>query len=142
MSRDLPNHGEPPNGSSKPEGNRGVLSDEERKSNKARASEIDRRLGEAKARYAPRESAAARGEAMGQGLKIAVELVVGVAFGGFVGWWLDRYFGTAPWLLILFFMLGFAAGMLNVIKTAQRMQRAAESKQRSAPSVRDTDDDR
>ena len=80
---------------------------------------------------------------MGQGLKIAVDLVVGVAFGGFVGWWLDRYFGTAPWLMVVLFILGFAAGMMNVIRTARRMQAKAEASQMAAPSVPDDrrDDD-
>ena len=78
---------------------------------------------------------------MGQGLRIAVDLVVGVAFGGFVGWWLDRYVGTAPWLMVLLLMLGFVAGMMNVIRTAQRMQAEAEALQRAAPSVTDTAED-
>jgi ATP synthase protein I len=79
---------------------------------------------------------------MAQGFKIAVELVVGVCFGGFVGWGLDRYFETSgPWFLIVFVVLGFAAGMLNVIRTAQRMQAEAESQQLSAPSVKDDDKD-
>ena len=78
---------------------------------------------------------------MGQGLKIAVDLVVGVAFGGFVGWWLDRYLGTAPWLMVLLLILGFAAGMMNVIRTARRMQAQAEASQMAAQSVRDDADD-
>lgn len=79
---------------------------------------------------------------MAQGFKIAVELVVGVVFGGLVGWGLDRYLETSgPWFLIVFVILGFAAGMLNVIRTAQRMQAEAEEMQRSAPSVRDKESD-
>jgi ATP synthase protein I len=68
--------------------------------------------------------------------------VAGVLFGGVVGWALDRYFGSAPWLMAVFLVLGFAAGMSNVIRTAKRMQAAAEPLQRSAPSVRDDEDDR
>ncbi len=78
---------------------------------------------------------------MGQGMRIAVDLVVGVAFGGFVGWWLDRYFDTAPWLMVLLFILGFAAGMLNVIRTARRMQAGVEALQRAAPSIPDKVED-
>lgn len=122
---------------------RGGLSAADRASIKARADDIGRRLEEVKSRHRPEPSANAqeRGRAMGQGLRIAVDLVVGVAFGGFVGWWLDRYFGTAPWLMVLLLILGFAAGMMNVIRTAQRMQAQAEASQRAAPSVKDVDED-
>lgn len=77
---------------------------------------------------------------MGQGLRIAIDLVVGVAFGGFVGWWLDQTLGTAPWLMVLFLILGFTAGMMNVIRTARRMQAQAEASQMAAPSVKDDAD--
>ena len=126
---------------------RGVISAEERASIRARAGEIDKRLDEARARITPKSTVdpRVRGQAMGQGLRIAVDLVVGVAFGGFVGWWLDRYFGTAPWLMVVLLILGFVAGMMNVIRTAQCLQAEAEASQRAAPSVPpgpdDTDDD-
>ncbi len=120
---------------------RGVLSAEDREAFKSRAGEIDRRLSEAKARYAPKPDARQRGQAMGQGLKIAVELVVGVGFGAIVGWWLDDVLGTRPWLMIVMVLLGFGAGMLNIIRTAQRLQAQAEAAQMAAPSVRDADRD-
>jgi len=43
-------------------------------------------------------------------------MVAGVGVGAFVGYWLDRWLGTSPWLLIVFFFLGSAAGMLNVYR--------------------------
>lgn len=122
---------------------RGTISAEDRASIKARAGEIDKRLDEARARISPEPAVdpRVRGQAMGQGLRIAVDLVVGVAFGGFVGWWLDQYLGTRPWLMVVMLILGFAAGMMNVIRTARRMQAQAEASQRSAPSVRDDKDE-
>ena len=117
---------------------RGVISAEDREAFRSRAGEIDRRLSEAKARYAPKPDARQRGQAMGQGLRIAVELVVGVGFGAVVGWWLDGLLNTRPWLMIVMVLLGFAAGMMNIIRIAQRLQREAEAAQRSAPAVRDT----
>lgn len=78
---------------------------------------------------------------MGQAFKIVAELVIGVGVGGFIGWALDRQLGTAPWLLIVFFLFGFAAGMLNVIRTARKMQAEAEPLQRAARPVKDDDDD-
>ncbi len=74
-------------------------------------------------------------------MKIAIELVVGLGVGGFIGKFLDEQLGTKPWLLILFIILGFAAGMLNVVRAAQRMQKEAEPLQRAAPSVPDDEDD-
>jgi len=123
--------------------NRGTISAKDRACINARADDIDRRLDEVKSRNSPKSHAdpRLRGRAMGQGLRIAVDLVVGVAFGGFVGWWLDRYFGTAPWLMVLLLILGFTAGMMNIIRTAQRMQAEAEASQRAAPSVRDAEED-
>ena len=78
---------------------------------------------------------------MGQAVKIAVELVVGVLCGGLFGWALDGYFGSRPWLLVLFLVLGFAAGMMNVVRTARRMQAGSEPLQRAAPSVGPDDED-
>lgn len=121
---------------------RGEISREDRDDFKSRASGLGNRLEQVKARRAPPPDAAARSAALGQGFKIAVELVAGVLFGGLVGWALDRYFGSAPWLMAVFLVIGFAAGMSNVIRTAKRMQAVAEPLQRSAPSVRDDEDDR
>lgn len=128
-----------------PDPGRGEISPEDRAQFKRRADEIGKRLDEVKARAAPQPShdAASRGRALGQAFKIAVELVAGVGVGGFIGWVLDRQLGTAPWLFVLFLVLGFTAGMLNVIRTAKRMQAGAEPLQRAAPSVKDdADEDR
>lgn len=123
-----------------PEGH--ALSPEERDALKRRAAELGQRLDEVKARKAPPPGdPRARGAAMGAAFKLAAELVVGVVVGGGIGWALDRHLGTAPWLLVLFLVLGFAAGMSNLIRAARRMQAAAEPLQRSAPSVADDDED-
>lgn len=121
----------------------GELSSEDRAAIKRRASELGAKLDAVKSRKEPPSpEASARGAAMGQAMRIAVELVVGVAIGGFVGWWLDKQLGTAPWLLVLFLILGFCAGMWNIIRTAQRLQAKAEPLQRNAPAIRDDEDDR
>ena len=51
--------------------------------------------------------------------RIGVELVSALAIGVGIGWLLDQWFGTSPLLLIVFFILGAAAGMLNVYRTAK-----------------------
>ncbi len=58
--------------------------------------------------------------AMSAGLRAASELVGGIVVGGFIGWALDSWFGTKPWLSILFFLLGAAGGLWNVIRGASR----------------------
>ena len=60
---------------------------------------------------------------MGSAFKLGTELVAAVAVGTIIGFILDTLFDTKPWLIIIFFFLGAAAGMLNVIRAANRMQK-------------------
>ena len=64
-----------------------------------------------------------RGSFMGSAFKLGTELVAAVAVGTIIGFILDTLFDTKPWLIIIFFFLGAAAGMLNVIRAANRMQK-------------------
>ena len=64
-----------------------------------------------------------RGSFMGNAFKLGTELVAAVGVGTIIGFILDSWFDTKPWLIIIFFFLGAAAGMLNVIRTANRMQK-------------------
>ena len=64
-----------------------------------------------------------RGSFMGNAFKLGTELVAAVGVGTIIGFILDSWFGTKPWLIIIFFFLGAAAGMLNIIKIANRMQK-------------------
>ena len=64
-----------------------------------------------------------RGSFMGSAFKLGTELVASVAVGTIIGFILDTWFDTKPWLIIIFFFLGAAAGLLNVIRTANRMQK-------------------
>ena len=64
-----------------------------------------------------------RGSFMGSAFKLGTELVAAVAVGTIIGFILDTLFDTKPWLIIIFFFLGAVAGLLNVIRAANRMQR-------------------
>ena len=64
-----------------------------------------------------------RGSFMGSAFKLGTELVAAVGVGTIIGFILDSWFDTKPWLIIIFFFLGAAAGMLNVVKTAKKMQK-------------------
>ena len=52
-----------------------------------------------------------------QGFRLASEFVAGVVVGAGLGWLVERWFRTAPWGLMIFLLLGFAAGVLNVMRS-------------------------
>jgi ATP synthase protein I len=60
---------------------------------------------------------------IGTAFKLSTELVSAVAVGTIIGFILDNWFGTKPWLILIFFFVGIVAGILNVIKSAKRMQK-------------------
>ena len=62
----------------------------------------------------------------GWAMKLSVELAAGLLVGGGIGWFLDYLMGTKPWMLILFFFLGGAAGMWTVYKSSmEQMKQSA-----------------
>ena len=63
------------------------------------------------------------GSFMGNAFKLGTELVAAVAVGTIIGFILDSWFDTKPWLIIIFFFLGSSAGIINVIRTAKKMQK-------------------
>ena len=60
---------------------------------------------------------------LGKALKISTELVAAVVVGSTIGFLLDNWFGTKPLLTICFFIMGVAAGILNVIKSAKKINK-------------------
>jgi ATP synthase protein I len=56
--------------------------------------------------------------ALARGFRLSTELVAGVLAGAGIGWVLDRWLGISPWGMIVFLLLGFAAGVLNVMRAA------------------------
>jgi len=70
------------------------------------------------AQEAPEPSRSVRG--MAEGFKIASEFIGGVVVGAAIGYGVDQLFGTSPFGLIILLMFGFAAGVLNVIRSAGR----------------------
>jgi ATP synthase protein I len=80
-------------------------------------AKLDEKL---RAAQAKRRKSKARPEDQGQGLafalRIGVEIVAALIVGVAIGYFLDRWLGTKPWFLLLFFVLGAAAGFMNVFR--------------------------
>jgi ATP synthase protein I len=102
-------------------------SPDERATFAGRISDLGDKLGKVKAQRdagtRTEREADMRGRGMAYGMRMAAELVAAVIIGGLMGYGLDRWLGTTPWLFLLFFVLGFAAGVLNVVRAYERMQK-------------------
>ena len=64
-----------------------------------------------------------KGVFLGNAFKLGTELVAAVAVGSIIGFILDNWFGTKPLLILIFFFMGVAAGIVNVVRSARNMQR-------------------
>jgi ATP synthase protein I len=60
----------------------------------------------------------ARASAMALGFRLSSELVASVVAGALIGWGIDRLLPTSPFGLIVFFLLGFVAGVYNLVRSA------------------------
>lgn len=99
--------------------------------------ELDARLRKARAAHdrGPPSAGIGHGQA-GLAYRAFVELLAGVLVGGGLGWYLDQWLGTRPWVMLALLLLGFAAGVLNTWRTATRAgaaAEAAEGRERSRP---------
>ena len=89
-----------------------------------KSDDLDTRLKIAKSKLENSEIKTDRkkGAFLGNAFKLGTELVAAVAVGSIIGFILDNWFGTKPWLILLFFFVGVIAGILNVVRTAKSMQ--------------------
>ena len=108
---------------------------DERKASHESSDRLRERLRELERKLEPEEKPATmsdadlekRSSALGKAFKVSTELVAGVFVGGFVGWALDNWLmpkmgvATSPLFLIVFLLLGIAAGFLNVFRAAREM---------------------
>ena len=70
-----------------------------------------------------KENGSSNAASLGKALKISTELVASVVVGSTIGFLLDNWFDTKPLLIICFFFIGVAAGILNVFKSAKKMHK-------------------
>ena len=59
---------------------------------------------------------------IGVAFKLSTEMVAAVVVGTIIGFILDNWFGTKPWLILIFFFVGVVAGIVNVFRSAKNMQ--------------------
>ncbi len=86
--------------------------------NEARLAELDAQIKAAQASHAPPPDKRNENKAW----SVGAEFVGGVLVGAAIGWWLDKYLGTRPWLFILFMILGFVVGTLNALRYSKRAE--------------------
>ena len=88
----------------------------------SRLDKLDSGLQSLRARRETPRPRTRRGTSIGLAFRLITELVAGLVVGGYIGYVLDSWLGTMPVFFLIFFVLGMAAGMLNVIRTARMMQ--------------------
>ena len=71
----------------------------------------------------PEKQARVNANMLGLAYRLLVEILVGIAVGGFVGWWMDKVLDTKPIWMLVFLVLGMGAGLMNSVRTVNEMRR-------------------
>lgn len=82
--------------------------------------ELDSRLKKVQAERRQADGVGMPPTRLGQSLHLGIEMAATLAVGGGVGWFLDRWLDTTPWLLVVFLFLGMGAGVSNAFRLARR----------------------
>ena len=93
------------------------MEDEDRASEQTRVVDLSKRIAEFEIRQQEKRQhrkTQLPTDGMALAGRVTTELVAGVVVGTFIGWALDRWLGTTPTLMVVFFFIGSAAGMMNV----------------------------
>ena len=85
--------------------------------------DLDERLRKARSAQEHPDTPSRSGP-VGQAMRLATEMAAALVVGGVIGWFLDSWLDTKPWLLLLFLVLGLTAGMMNAYRVAMRLNRA------------------
>lgn len=126
MANGTHNNGRGESGRDEPSANETALS--------ARLNRLNQRLSEVRkdrknqTGQSGNGAASANASAMARGFRLSSELIAGVLVGAVIGWGIDRLLSTSPWGLIVFFLLGFTAGVINVMRTAGVANRDASDR--------------
>ena len=99
-----------------------------------RRAQLDRKLEDRReAELSAKRKLEKSSTGYGQAVKLSSEFIAGVLVGGGIGWVADQWLGTAPFGLIVFLLLGFAAGVLNVLRSVGMTEEADAKLQRNKP---------
>ncbi|GJE12395.1 AtpZ/AtpI family protein [Methylobacterium longum] len=102
----------------------------------ARLRRLETQIERKRPQAAPDPSTRARNggpSSLGQAMTLSTEFVAGVIAGGILGWIVDHVFGTKPWGLIVLLMLGFVAGVYNVMRVSGFSGARPERRDRQEP---------
>ncbi len=94
--------------------------------------DIDSRLRRAREREKPGDGLKTPTSNLGRAFTLAVEMAAALAVGGGIGWYLDKWLDTKPWLLVVFLIIGIAAGVKNVMRQVKRINAEIEKQERDA----------
>ncbi len=84
-----------------------------------RLDDLDARLRAAREGSEVKRPATGTHRDMSFAYRVLIEMIAGLGFGAFVGWWLDTWLGTRPIVMVVMILLGFAAGALNAYRVSQ-----------------------
>ena len=93
-------------------------------------------------RQNPPPAGHANANMLGFAWRLTIEILVGIGVGGFIGWWMDVWFNTAPVFLLIMLVLGMAAGLWGVVRMVAQMrqqidEQAEQAKQNKAKKIED-----
>jgi len=100
---------------------------------------IARARGQRSAQAAAEQTRQGDMSGMSRGLRLASEFVAAIIVGALLGWIIDSILPTKPWATVVMLLLGFAAGVLNVVKTTRQMN-AASAVPPDTPALPDDED--
>ena len=86
-----------------------------------RRERLNERLDRLSAKHRPAKRGQKSSTGYAQAMRLSTEFVSAILVGAGLGWAIDRFLGTAPWAMIVFLLLGFCAGIVNVLRAAGKM---------------------
>jgi ATP synthase protein I len=96
-------------------------------------TQLDRKRETAPARKGAFEPSGSGPSGVALAFRMSAEFVAGIIAGGILGWVFDRVLGTSPWGIIVFLMLGFCAGIYNVMRASGSLGGPSGTKSQNEP---------
>ncbi len=87
--------------------------------------DLQSRIDELKGAEKPEERIAGDAGQMAIAMRLSIELLAGVLVGAAIGYGVDRWLNSSPWLLIVFIFVGFAAGIVNMKRAMDRLDKTS-----------------